>query len=128
VDDAAARQNQQAMVLVQAMLNAAKCDGQISPAEQQAILNRLENPSRETMQFLRDELAKPLDVREFAWSIPVGMEQQVYTMSLIAIDVDSDKEQSYLRELAHGLRLRQEVCEQIKARLTGAEAAFASAP
>jgi uncharacterized membrane protein YebE (DUF533 family) len=48
-------------------------------------------------------------------------------MSLIAIDVDSDKEQSYLRELAHGLRLRPEICEQIKARLTGAEAAFASA-
>jgi uncharacterized membrane protein YebE (DUF533 family) len=40
-------------------------------------------------------------------------------MSLIAIDVDSDREESYLRELAHGLRLSPEVCDQIKARLTG---------
>lgn len=118
-DDVRARQSQQALVLVQAMVNAAKCDGQISQAEQQAILNRLDNPSPETIQYLRDELAKPLDVREFAWSVPVGMEQQVYTMSLAAIDVDSDREQRYLRELAHGLRLSPEVCEGIKDQLMG---------
>lgn len=63
--------------------------------------------------------ARPLDAREFAWSVPVGMEQQVYTTSLIAIEVDSDREDRYLRELAHGLRLAPEVCDQIKERLTG---------
>jgi hypothetical protein len=119
-DDDVSRQNEQALILVRAMVQAAKCDGEISQAEQQSILNRLENPSRETVQFLREEFAKPLDVREFAWSVPVGMEQQVYTMSLIAIDVDSDREDRYLRELAHGLRLSPEVCDQIKERLTGA--------
>jgi uncharacterized membrane protein YebE (DUF533 family) len=102
------------------MVNAAKCDGEISPDEQQSILSRLENPSPAAIQFLREEFAKPLDVREFAWSVPVGMEQQVYSMSLIAIDVDSEREASYLRELAHGLRLAPEICEQIKERLTGA--------
>jgi uncharacterized membrane protein YebE (DUF533 family) len=107
------------MILVRAMVHAAKCDGEISQAEQQSILSRLENPSPDAIRFLREEFAKPLDVREFTWSVPVGMEQQVYTMSLIAIDVDSDREESYLRELAHGLRLSPEVCDQIKARLTG---------
>lgn len=126
-DDAFERQNQQALTLVRAMVNAAKCDGQISQAEQQAILNRLDNPPPEAIQFLREEFSKPFDVREFAWSVPVGMEQQVYSMSLIAIDVDSDREEKYLRELARGLRLTPEACEQIKERITGAGTRLANA-
>jgi uncharacterized membrane protein YebE (DUF533 family) len=124
-DDEAQRQNEQALVLVRAMVNAAKCDGQVSQAEQQAILSRLGDRSPEAIQFLREEFAKPLDVREFAWSVPVGMEQQVYTMSLIAIDVDSDREERYLRELARGLRLSPDVCEQIKERTAGGGARYA---
>jgi hypothetical protein len=126
-DDEVQRQNEQALVLVRAMVNAAKCDGQVSQAEQQAILSRLGDRSPEAIQFLREEFAKPLDVREFAWSVPVGMEQQVYAMSLIAIDVDSDREERYLRELARGLRLSPDVCEQIKGRTAGGGARFAGA-
>jgi uncharacterized membrane protein YebE (DUF533 family) len=114
------RQNEQALVLVRAMVNAAKADGEISQAEQQSILSRLNNPSPEAIQFLREEFKKPLDVREFAWSVPVGMEQQVYTMSLIAIDLDTSHEKTYLRDLAHGLRIPQEVCEQIHERMGAA--------
>jgi len=121
----AERQNAKALVLVQAMVNAAKCDGQISQAEQQSILSRLDNPSPATIQFLRDEFAKPLDVREFAWSVPLGMEQQVYSMSLIAIDVDTQQEDTYLRELAQGLRLAPETCEQIKERMGGSSGRLA---
>jgi uncharacterized membrane protein YebE (DUF533 family) len=44
------------------------------------------------------------------------MEQQVYAMSLIAIDVDAQSESKYLSELAHGLRLPSEVREQIQQR------------
>jgi hypothetical protein len=113
----AERQNTQAMVLVRAMVNAAKSDGQISKAEQQSILDRLDNPSPDVIQFLREEFNKPLDVREFAWSVPVGMEAQVYSMSVIAIDVDSTQEDQYLKELAHGLRLTPEACRQIEQRM-----------
>lgn len=127
LDDAAARQNEQATILIRAMVNAAKCDGEISPTEQQAILGQLSNPSSAAIEFLREEFGKPFDVREFAWSVPVGMEQQVYSMSLIAIDVDSDREQTYLRDLARGLRLKPEVCEQIKERLTGSGLRLATA-
>jgi len=111
------KQNAQALILVQAMVNAAKSDGQITQAEQQAILGRLNNPSPETIQFLREEFSKPLNAREFAWSVPLGMEQQVYSMSLLAIDLDSQREDDYLRDLAHGLRLPEEQCEQIKERM-----------
>ncbi|MBX3437206.1 MAG: DUF533 domain-containing protein [Planctomycetaceae bacterium] len=109
-------ENEQALVLARAMMNAAKADGQISSAEQQRILDHFGSDSPDAIRFLRDELSKPLDVREFAWSVPLGMEQQVYAISLIAIDVDSGAESDYLQDLAHGLRLPAEVCEQLRQR------------
>ena len=95
------------------MINSAKSDGQITADEQQAIIGRIQNPSRETIDFLRAEFNAPLDVREFAWSVPLGMEQQVYTLSLASIDLDTNREAGYLRELAHGLRLDPATCNQI---------------
>ncbi|MDX1928454.1 MAG: DUF533 domain-containing protein [Pirellulaceae bacterium] len=107
------QQNEDAIVLIRAMINAAKSDGEISEAEQQSILERIGNPTQEVIEFLRNEFNQPLDVREFAWSVPLGLEQKVYTMSLAAIDLDQSKEAGYLRDLAHGLRLSPEVCNQI---------------
>lgn len=109
-------QNEQALVLVRAMVNASKCDGKISQEEQQSILQHVGDSSEETIQFLRNEFAQPLDVREFAWNVPIGMEQKVYTMSLIAMKLDTNPEANYLRELAHGLRLSPQVCNQIHQR------------
>jgi hypothetical protein len=108
-------QNDQALVLVRAMLNAAKADGRVSTAEQQSILEQV-GGSADVTQFVRDELSQPLDVREFAWSVPLGMEEQVYAMSVLAIEVDEQAEQRYLGELAHGLRIPDEVCEQLQQR------------
>jgi hypothetical protein len=112
----ASRQNDEALVLVRAMVNAAKADGQVTPAEQQAILEQMGGAAPDTLQFLRQEFAKPLNVREFAWSVPPGMEQKVYAMSLMAIDSESPQTTQYLQELAHGLRLTDDVCRQIRAR------------
>lgn len=109
-------QNEQALVLVRAMVSAAKADGQIGQQEQQQILEQLGDTSREAIEFLRAEFARPLDLRELVWSVPTGMEQQVYMVSLLAIDLDTAREADYLRELAHGLRLRPEVCDQIHER------------
>ncbi len=105
--------NEDAIVLIRAMINAAKSDGSISQPEQQAILERLGNPTDDVIQFLRQEFAQSLDVREFAWSVPIGMEQKVYMISLAAIDLDDNKEAAYLRDLAHGLRIAPELCNQI---------------
>lgn len=113
---AADPQQEQAKLLVRAMVSAAKADGQISQEEQQSILKQVGDTSAEAIAFLRAEFAKPLDVREFAWSVPLGMEQQVYTISLVAIDQYSDREANYLRDLAHGLRLAPDVCNQIHQR------------
>lgn len=109
--------DEQALILIRAMVNAAKADGQLDREEQEKIIKQLRNPTSEHIQFLRDEFQRPLDVRGFALSVPVGMEQQVYTMSLIAIDLDTGKEAKYLKELADNLRLSSDVREQIHQRL-----------
>ena len=106
----------EAVVLIRAMINAAKADGRVSNEEQQEIIIRIANPSQETIAFLREEFAKPVDVREFAWSVPLGMETQVYTISLASINLDTNPEAHYLRELAHGLRLDPDLCNQIHQR------------
>jgi hypothetical protein len=110
-------QNERATVLVRAMVNAAKSDGRITSAEQQNMLDHIEGATPEVMQFLREEFTKPLNVREFAWSVPVGMEHDVYAISLIAIDLDTDREAGYLADLAHGLRIPPSTRDQIHQQL-----------
>jgi len=47
------------------MINSAKVDGEISQDEQQTILGQVGDTSQETIQFLRAEFARPLNVDEF---------------------------------------------------------------
>lgn len=105
--------NEQAMVLVRAMVSAAKSDGQITEEEQNAIIKQLGHAGDAEINFLRQEFASPLNVRELAWSIPLGMEDQAYAISLIAINLDEQSEAQYLGELAHGLRLTPDRCNEI---------------
>lgn len=109
--------NDQAEILIRAMIGAAKSDGQITESEQQDILKRLDHVGQNEINFLRQEFAKPADARELAWTVPIGMEQQVYQISLIAIDLDEQKEAEYLADLAHGLRLDPTVCNNIHRKL-----------
>lgn len=106
-------QDEEVLVLIRAMINAAKADGRVNPAEQQEILDRISNPTRETIDFLKSEFAKPVDVREFAWNVPLGLEEKVYMLSLAAIDLDTNPEATYFRDLAHGLRLEPHECNDI---------------
>ncbi|MEE9494523.1 MAG: DUF533 domain-containing protein [Gammaproteobacteria bacterium] len=108
-----ANQNQQAEVLMRAMLNAIKSDGKIDDAEQQRIVKHLGDVSDNEMQFVRNEMNSPLDVDTFVRSVPKGMEQQVYLMSLTSIDLDSKPEAEYLHKLAQGLGISQQACNQI---------------
>ena len=117
--------NEQAKVLVRAMVNAAKADGQITQDEQNNILKELDHVSQEEIDFLRSEFSKPVDVRDFTWSVPQGMEEQVYTISLIAIDLDEQREAEYLADLAHGLRIDTGRCNEIHRKL-GAPVIFQS--
>jgi hypothetical protein len=111
--DVSVSEREQVIVLIRAMIHAAKADGRIDAQEQQAILERVGNTSQETIQFLRQEFANATNARDFAWSVPLGMEAAIYAASIASITVDQQAEVDYLKELAHGLRLSPRVCNQI---------------
>jgi len=114
VDDA---QEKEAEILLRAMLNAAKSDGEIDEAEQKKITEHLKDVSDEEAEFVRNELNLPLDVEGFIKSVPRGMEEKVYFMSLLAIDLDSEEEAKYLDQLSKGLSISHDVANQIHEKL-----------
>ena len=114
VDD---EQEKEAEILLRAMLNAAKADGKIDDEEQRKITEHLEDISEEEANFVREELNSPLDVEAFINSVPRGLEEKVYFMSLLAIDLDSEEEANYLDKLSSGLSISHDVCNQIHEKL-----------
>ena len=109
-----AEANQQAELIVRAMINAAKSDGRIDDAEKQKIIQGLGSEvSQEEIDFVQREFAAPLDVASFAKSVPQGMEAQIYMLSLTSIDLDSQNEAQYLGQLAQGMGLDPQLCNQI---------------
>ena len=110
-------QNDQAGVLLKAMLTAAKCDGQIDEAEQKKIMDNVSDVTAEDMAFIKKEIAAPVDVQGLIRSVPRGMEQQVYLMSLMAIDLDSKAEADYLDSMAKGLGISEQASNQIHQQL-----------
>ena len=106
-------QNDQAVLFIRAMINSAKVDGEISDEEQKNILGQIGDTSPETVKFLRAEFARPLNVVEYAQSLPVGMELNAYSLSLTAIKLDTKEEADYLRQLAKALRITPDQCNQI---------------
>lgn len=113
----------QATIMIRAMINAAKADGRVDQDEQQKILRKLGDVTQDEIDFVRRELAEPLDVDRFIRSIPRGMEQQIYAVSLMAIDLDSNAEAQYLHKLAQGTGISAEVCNMIHEQL-GAPALY----
>ena len=108
--------NEQAVILIRAMINAAKADGRLDQSEQDAIVKQLGTLTQEEVDFLNKEFRAPLNVREFAWSVPLGLEENVYGLSLMAIKLDENKEATYLKDLAHGLRIKPADANEIHQR------------
>ena len=115
------RLNEQAKILIRAMIASAKADGQITEDEQSAILKQMGHAGPAEIDFLRKEFTSPLDVRDVAWSVPMGLEEQAYTISLMVIRLDEQSEATYLGELAHGLRLPPQRCNEIHRKLGAPE-------
>jgi len=113
----------QATLIIRAMINAAKSDGGIDKNEQESIVGKLGDVSEAEANFVRSEIQAPLDVNGFIRSIPRGMEQQIYAVSLTAIDLDSNKEAKYLDQLAKGLNITPQIANQIHEQL-GAPAIY----
>jgi len=108
---------EQATLMIRAMINAAKSDGRVDEQEQEKILGKLGHVTQDEIDFVRNEMAHPLDVDAFVRSIPAGMGNQVYAMSLMALDLDSNPEAQYLHQLAQGLNLSPDTVNQVHKQL-----------
>ncbi len=94
-----------AEVLLRAMCFAAKSDGSVDEQEINAIMDRLGEVGAEEAALLRRELSGPVDLDALLEIVPSGLEEEVYAVSLLAIDAVSGPEAAYLAKLAAGLNL-----------------------
>ncbi|MFK7995583.1 MAG: DUF533 domain-containing protein [Granulosicoccus sp.] len=107
-----------AKILIRAMVNAAKSDGEIDQTEQQKIVANLgDEVSDEERQFVISEMRSPLDAQGFINSIPQGAGPQVYMMSLLGIDLDSREEAQYLDTLRKGVNMSENEANAIHQKL-----------
>lgn len=104
-------------VYLRAMIQAGLADGRLDEKEQQAVLAKVGTVGRQEADFIRAEMARGCDVEAFIHTVPRGIEEQVYTMALMAIDLDNRTEAQFLDALARGLRVTQEQSNAIHDRL-----------
>lgn len=99
------RRELEAAVLLRTMIMAAKADGQLDPGEKARLMEAVGDASRAEIDFINRELSAPVDLEGLLNDIPRGMEEQAYSVSLMAIDLDQRAEAEYLHQLATGLGL-----------------------
>jgi uncharacterized membrane protein YebE (DUF533 family) len=119
-DDVATDEQGRAMLMIRAMIAAAKADGEIDPQERQKILGRLEEAGAdpEAQAFVRDEMAKPVDLQAIVSAVDSPHTAiEAYAASLFAIDVDTPAEAAYMRQLAQGLGLNPTLVRELHASL-----------
>lgn len=107
-----------ALNLMRAMIAAAKADGHVDAEEQANIFSQMDtlNLSNEEKAFVLDELRRPLDVDAVASGARSPEEAaEIYTASLVAIDVDNAAERGYLAMLASRLELDDTLVEHLHA-------------
>ena len=100
-------------ILLKAMINAAKANGEIEETEQIKIMEFMGDMSKVERMFVEYELKKRLNLNEFIKEIPKGMEEQVYYMSLFAIDLENEAEREYLELLSNRLNLSYKMVDTI---------------
>jgi len=101
-------QSDQSEVYIRAMIQAGLADGRLDEQEQQAIVQKVGNMGQQEQNFIRAEMAKGLDVAGFIQTVPRGIEEEVYAVSLMAIQLDNRNEARHLDAVAKGLRITQE--------------------
>ena len=108
---------QNAELVLRAMINAAKADGHIDEDEIRRIVGKLREvgADAEGQQFVMAQMQKPAETDALI-SAAKGRPElaaQIYGASLLAIEVDTPAEKDYLERLAAGLELEPAVTQRI---------------
>ena len=104
-----------AKLMIRAMIQAAKADGEIDDEERAKIMGHLSDASEEEIAFVEAELDAPIDVAALAASAGESAKAQVYSAALMAITVDTEPEKQYLANLAAALGLEAPKVAEIHA-------------
>ena len=98
-------QEAEAGLMLQAMIDAAKADGQIDQGELDAIMSKLDEAGigDEGRRWVLDQLRRPPEMTPLlAVAGDAELAAKVYAASLLAIKVDTVAERGYLEKLAKG--------------------------
>ncbi|MEM9576171.1 MAG: DUF533 domain-containing protein [Pseudomonadota bacterium] len=102
-----------ARLMLRAMTQAARADGDLDAEEKEKLLGQLDEGNPEDVKVVQAVLEEPVSATTLAEETPRGLETQVYTMSLNAINPDNQAEAQYLHSLAEALGLQPDVVNRI---------------
>lgn len=116
------QQAKDAEIILLAMIDAAKADGQVDADEFNKIMNNLKasGVGQDGMNYVLQKLQGPMETAKIV-SAAKGrpdLAAQVYSASLMTIDADTDAERNYLAKLAASMGLSSQVVQNIE-QLTG---------
>ena len=94
-----------AKLMIRAMIQAAKSDGEIDADERAKIMEHMGEVGAEERAFIEAELAAPADAMALAQDTSQQMAAQVYASALMTVKVDNVSEVEYLNTLASALKL-----------------------
>lgn len=112
-----------AKLMLRAMTQAARADGDIDAAEQENLMEVIRQSEPENVAVVQEMLRAPVDAAALAADTPKGLETQVYTMAVNSITPDNQAEAQYLHQLAEGLGIQPQTANEIHASL-GAPALY----
>lgn len=111
------QQNQLGVVLLGAMIAAAKADGHVDQVESQRILGQMDKAglAPDEKSFLISELTKPLNVDDVVREAKTPeLAAQIYTASAMMIAEAGEAERAYLATLAQRLNLAPGFVDELK--------------
>ena len=113
-----------AEIILTAMIDAAKSDGQVDADEINKIMGQLQKAGigQEGVNYVIQKLQGPMETAKIVAAVKGRPElaAQVYSASLMAVEVDTDAEKKYLDKLAKAMGLNSAVIQNIE-RLTSAQ-------
>ena len=115
--EATPEQEATAGLMLRAMVQSMKADGEIDERERERLLGQLEGSDPSEQAFVREEMQRSVDPEGLARDVPRGLEQQIYAVSLMAIDLDHRAEAEYLHRLAEAMNLTRDHVNAIHEKL-----------
>ncbi len=110
--------NERSLILLKAMIAAAKADGHINKKEIEIIHEQINTLglSKDVADVLEDEISKPLDVKEIAaLAENQAIASEIYLVSAVVTDKENSMERSYLETLAKAMQLPDDLIAHLEA-------------